>query len=63
MLDQVYVLTRDQALMEIILAQQDERVPMLDGADLSKADLRRTDLSGGNIREADRSGTPAVLPP
>ncbi|HVB74604.1 MAG TPA: pentapeptide repeat-containing protein [Ktedonobacteraceae bacterium] len=50
------VLTRDQALAEIVLAQRDERVPMLDGADLSKADLRKTDLSGGNIREANLSG-------
>ncbi len=31
----VYALTRDQALAEIIRAQREERVPMLDYADLN----------------------------
>src|SRR5215831_14383633 len=51
----IYSLTRDRALGEIIRAQLEERVPMLDYADLSGTDLRKTDLSGGNIREANLS--------
>ena len=54
-----YSFTRTQkinpALVEVALAQRDERVPMLDNADLSGADLRKTDLSGGNLREANLS--------
>lgn len=46
----VSVLAKDQALAEIIRAQREERVPMLDYADLS-----RTDLSGENIRGANLS--------
>ena len=41
----VYSLTRDQALTEIIRALREERVPILDNADLSETDLRNTDLS------------------
>ena len=33
---QVYFLTRDKARREIILAQKDELVPMMDGEDLSQ---------------------------
>ena len=49
-----YSFTRAQknnaALVEVAIAQRDERVPMLDNADLSGADLRKADLSGGNMR-------------
>lgn len=42
------------ALAEILRAQREERVPMLDNADLGGTDLRKSDLSGGNIRESVR---------
>ena len=37
----VYALSRDQALAEIIRAQREERVPMLDYADLSGTDCAK----------------------
>ena len=49
MSDPAYALTRNQALLEIDSAWKEERVPMLDNADLSGADLRGADLSGGNM--------------
>ncbi len=58
MADQIdYVLARDKALAEIVIAQREERVPMLDRVDLHGADLRKTDLSGGNMCEANLSET------
>jgi len=57
--DMAYSFTRSQknnpALVEVALAQRDERVPMLDNADLGGADLRKTDLSGFARGESLRS--------
>ncbi len=38
MSDPIYALTRNQALLEIGKALREERVPMLDDADLSSTD-------------------------
>ncbi|MBV8822214.1 MAG: pentapeptide repeat-containing protein, partial [Ktedonobacteraceae bacterium] len=51
----IYALNRNEALDEILQAQREESVPMLDNANLSGADLRAVDLSGANIYAADLS--------
>ena len=45
----LHQLTRDQALQEIILAQHGERVPMLDGVDLSHTDLRKAEIGRAHV--------------
>ena len=50
-----YLLMKQAALHEIVKAIDDERVPILDYADLRQTDLRETDLSGGSMRWADLS--------
>ena len=49
------VLSRDQALREISLALREERVPLLDNADLRRTNLYALDLSGGDFIKADLS--------
>jgi len=55
MVDQAYALTREQALAEVQAAMRDERVPILDRANLERTDLHSTDLSGGHLSEANLS--------